>query len=63
MTAGEAIKKLKAEGFELLNHKGSHMKFGKELHRITIVYHSKDSERLCRKAIKNVNLIIEKSKI
>ena len=59
MKVGQAIKLLKKAGFIETNQVGSHKKFQKEEKSITIVYHSKDSEEMCRKAIKNLNKILE----
>lgn len=59
MKVGQAIKLLKKHCFEETNQVGSHKKFKHEDGRvITVVYHSKDSEELTRKAIKNINQII-----
>lgn len=54
LTVGEAIKLLSKNGYEKANQVGSHIKFSKGDSRITIVYHSKDSEELSRKAEKQV---------
>ena len=59
MKVGQAIKLLKKAGFIETNQVGSHKKFQKEEKSITIVYHSKDSEEMCKKAIKNLNKILE----
>jgi predicted RNA binding protein YcfA (HicA-like mRNA interferase family) len=60
MKVGEAIKLLKDNGFEEVNQKGSHKKFRHPDGRVkTIVYHSKDSEELCRKSIKELKNIIK----
>ena len=59
MKVGKAIKLLKKAGFVETNQVGSHKKFKKENRSITIIYHSKDSEELCKKAIKQLNKILK----
>ena len=59
MKVGQAIKLLKKAGFIETNQVGSHKKFKKENKSVTITYHSKDSEEMCKKAIKNLNKILE----
>ncbi len=59
MKVGEAIKLLTKNGFEKVNQVGSHIKFRKEDKVITIVYHSKDSEELSKKSIKQIKEIIK----
>ena len=58
-TVGEAIKLLKSKGFTLENQRGSHQKYRNGEKVITIVYHSKDSEQMCRKSIKQLKQILE----
>ena len=50
MKVGQAIKLLKKVGFIETNQVGSHKKFKKENKSITIKYHSKDSEEMCKKS-------------
>ena len=59
MKVSQAMKLLKKAGFIETNQVGSHKKFQKEKKSITIVYHSKDSEEMCKKAIKQLNKILE----
>ena len=58
MTVGEAIKELKNNGFTELNQVGSHIKFGKEDKRITIVKHKSDKEEMNRKGVKQLKELI-----
>lgn len=48
MTAGEAQKLLKDNGFILLNQKGSHQKWGKDKLRFTLIFHSAKSNPLTK---------------
>ena len=58
MTVKEAIKMLEINGFTRLNQVGSHIKYGKDQKRYTIVLHKSTKETLCPKAIKNLKLIL-----
>ncbi len=58
MTVGEAIKQLKNNNFIELNQVGSHIKFGRNDDRITIVKHKSDKEELNVKTIKELKKLI-----
>lgn len=58
MEVGEAIKTLEKNGFKQLNWKGSHIKYGRETDRITIVCHRSFKERLHPRTVKQVNKFI-----
>ena len=63
MKVGQAIKLLKKAGFIETNQVGSHKKFQKVGKSITIIYHSKNSEDMCKKAIKQLNKILQDDQI
>ena len=59
LKVGDAIKLLTKNGFKKENQVGSHIKFSKGDKRVTVVYHSKDSEEICKKAEKNIRELIK----
>ncbi len=63
MTVGEAIKQLKKNNFIELNQIGSHIKFGRNNDRITIVKHKSDKEELNIKTVKDLKKLINGSNI
>jgi predicted RNA binding protein YcfA (HicA-like mRNA interferase family) len=46
LTVKQAINLLVDNGYSKLNQRGSHIKFGKEGERFTIIYHSNDKETI-----------------
>ena len=59
INVGQAKKLLKKQGFSMENQVGSHQKWKKGDKCFTLVVHSVDSEELCRKAIKNLKLVLQ----
>jgi predicted RNA binding protein YcfA (HicA-like mRNA interferase family) len=58
MTVGEATKKLLKLGYIQLNQVGSHIKFGKDNDRITLLKRKSDKELVNPAIVKKINSLI-----
>lgn len=54
MTIKEAIKLLENKGFKCINQVGSHMKYGKDNYRVTLVCHSSPKGTIHPRTEKNI---------
>ena len=58
MIIKEAIKLLENRGFKLLNQVGSHLKYGKDKYRVTLVCHSSAKELIHPRTKKKVEELV-----